>query len=967
MHPRVRWRFAILTYGSLAETQRCLRTLQASMDEPYEVFVVDNGSTDGTKAWLEQQGHGLRWRANDKNRGVPGGRNDLLDFVLPHCQPEDWIVFCDNDLEFTPGWLQAYRSAMQAFPAARLLGQVGHRIVVQDDRRILLPAPSATACVDVLSGGFACTVRADAAAAIGPFDERLGLFWHEDDDYCVRAAGLGLPAVAVPAAGIVHHEHASGVADAGLREGGSLSNQRYLADKWRRAGLVDEGGWVRQAHGYWPPAAREQLRLDCGRATPIGRHEFDAAAQLLDQLVDAPDPARAFAAQRQPLPACWRAYLQRHQQEAAAQGAAALAAQLSRIEAATQRESYAARLRPHVRVPAQQASGPVGHGLCRIADFEDPEWLAAADLLEPGHCMRDPYAQDRVFWESASALLLLRRAGTLRPGQRALVVGAANERLLAQLQDAGVEVVRHDPSQPPPARAFGLVLAVRAASPELLATLRGALAVDGVLVLLDDVALDGAPTRRVMQPMQLVHELGPRHGLAPLWPIRTEVDEGLLEACAAAGGAAANGPRLCALHGGLVTSCVVMLRHCAAPTSGPKDLALPMPVGRRPGRPRIGIDLRTIAYADSAARGIGHYTLRHLQAVVRQAPELDFVCWLPDGTPLPAALHAANVEAAAVDDFAPDAVDLVHLPDPMNLAIGFDSPLRAFRHERTTVTFHDLTPLRHYIEHWPAANREAYLDRIRQLRRLQPHLLCNSRFTAEDAIATLAADPARVTPILAGYNGERSAPDQGACEAVLRRLGLDSPFVLHVGALDPHKNFAASLSAFLQARGRTKLRLVVVGAVDPGIESFAAYCAQKRIPDVVFTGYLPRADLDALYSRALALLFLSKSEGFGFPLLEAMAAGCPVIASGVTSHPEVVGDAGLLVPLEQAAEQAAAALLRLLREPGLATQLRERGIEQAARFSWQDTAERTLAVWRAMLGPRPLPRRAVAPMPLPIG
>ena len=258
---------------------------------------------------------------------------------------------------------------------------------------------------------------------------------------------------------------------------------------------------------------------------------------------------------------------------------------------------------------------------------------------------------------------------------------------------------------------------------------------------------------------------------------------------------------------------------------------------------------------------------------------------------------------------------------------------------------------------------------MRQIEGSSAHLLCNSTFTANDAIATLQRDPATVTAVLAGLNGARGAVDRKLREQVQRRLGIRGPFVLHVGALDPHKNFAAALSAFLQVRGRRPLQMVVVGAVDPGIEYFAAMCCQKRIPDVIFTGYLPRQDLDALYASATALLFLSKSEGFGFPLLEAMAAGCPVIGSDATSHPEVVGGAGVLVPLATAAASAAAALMRILAEPSLGERLRVAGQAQAASFAWELVADRTLRVWRSMLEGREVAGqvRRTAPEPLPIG
>lgn len=943
-----KWNFAILTYGNLAETKRCLKTLAATVDEPFAVFVVDNGSTDGTREWLQNHpAEWLHWRLNDRNRGVPGGRNDLLAFAVPHLRDDDWLVFCDNDLEFVDGWLQRFRAAMARFPEARMLGQVGHCIEVRGDRRVLLPAPIESASVDVLSGGFACTVRVDAAKAIGPFDEQLGLFWHEDDDWSVRALQKGFELVAVPDAGIVHHEHATGVATKGLREGGSLHNQRYLVAKWKSLGLVDDGGWIRRPSGpYQPPEVRAELQRRCRRALPIGRAEFAAAFSMLKDLVEAVDPARAFAARRAPLPSCWNAWLDWNEECAREANATELRARLALVRVVTDKLSNRAVLQPRIRVPDPEARGPAGHGLIASSDFDDPEWLAVADELEPLHAMRDPHARDRVFWEQVSIALSLLRAGALTKGSRVLLAGSVGARLHDWLVGRGVEIVEFDTTEPRAPRSFDVVIADRAHSPNAIAALATAATDTAWFAFSGDVVLDGCPTPSLLQPMQLRHELGPRAGLVPSWPIRTAVDPSIVEACSVREEAEHQRPQLSVLRGRLLTSFVYVGTRTPAPAAA---VVASRNATAVEAVATIGVDLRTIAYADSTARGIGHYAIHHLAAVAQRAPELRLACYVPAGTTLPAALRLPNVVARDVDDFDARDCDLVHLPDPMNLSIGFDSPLRVFRHERTTVTFHDLTPLVHYVASWPAQNREAYLDRVRQVERSRATLLCNSKFTADDAIARLGLEPTRVVPVLAGLHGARGTVDAARQRDVRTRLGLRGPFVLHVGALDPHKNFAAALSAFLQVRGRRPLQLVVVGAVDPGIAHFAALCAQKGIPDVVFTGYLPRADLDALYAQATALLFLSKSEGFGFPLLEAMAAGCPVIGSDATSHPEVVGEAGVLVPLDSAAESAAKALLQLLDDPRRVEALRQKGYAQAKQFAWADVADRTLAVWRRML------------------
>lgn len=956
-HPvgRARLHFAILTHGALAATQRCLRTLAATVPGPFQVFVVDNASTDRTPQWLREHGAPwLHWQLNAQNRGVPGGRNDLLDFALPHLRDDDWLVFCDNDLEFEPGWFGAYERAIAAWPAARLLGKVGHFVEVRGDRRVLLPAPTATAAVDVLSGGFGCAVRADAARAIGPFDEQLGLFWHEDDDYCVRALQCGFEVLAVPEAGIVHHEHASGVANDGLREGGSLQNQAYLAAKWRAAGWIDRDGWIRRAHGsYQPPAVRDELRRRGGLPTPVGRSEFAAAFALLDRLVAVAEPAAAFVAAREPVPRCLPPLLAWQRECALAAGDGELAARLAVIDGVLARERYAARLQPSLRVPQQEA-GIVGHGLCAASDFDDPQWLAVADAIEPGHCMRDPHARDRGFWEQVSLVLSLQRVGAIVPGGRVLCAGVFDGRVAAWLAGAGMAVVRHLVTAPT-SGPFDVVICNRSLDPDAVMALRAAATPAAVFAFVGDATLDGVPLRTVPQPAQIEHDLLARADLVPALAIRTVVEPDLLEACCDRSDRRERRPYLSLAGRRLLTSFVVVARPTVARARAGAVLQPAQPAAAATAT--IGVDLRTIAYADSAGRGIGHYTVHHLAAVARREPSLRLRCYLPAGVELPAALQLPNVQRRDVDDYAAADCDLVHLPDPMNLALGFDAPLRVFRHECTTITFHDLTPLRHYVEAWPARNRDAYLDRLQQIGRGSAVLLCNSAFTARDVVATLHLDPSRAVPILAGHNGGNAVVSQQRLAAVRHRLGLRGPFVLHVGALDPHKNFAASLSAFLQVQRRRPLQLVVVGAVDPGIEHFAEFCRTRGIDGVTFTGYLPRPDLDALYQSAVGLVFSSRSEGFGFPLLEAMAAGCPVVATDVTSHPEVVGDAGQLVPVDDPAA-AAAALERLLAEPEFADRCRAAGRARAAQFSWDAVAERTLLVWRGALAHRGGPAAA---------
>jgi glycosyltransferase involved in cell wall biosynthesis len=151
------------------------------------------------------------------------------------------------------------------------------------------------------------------------------------------------------------------------------------------------------------------------------------------------------------------------------------------------------------------------------------------------------------------------------------------------------------------------------------------------------------------------------------------------------------------------------------------------------------------------------------------------------------------------------------------------------------------------------------------------------------------------------------------------------PYVFHLASADPRDNTATVLRAVAIARERMPIRLVVGGA------------APRTDANAEYTGRISDGELVALYRGAAAYIDASLYEGFGYQALEAMACGAPVVGSNATSIPEVVGDAGLLADPRDA-EALADALLRVLSEPGLADELRRRGVEQAREFTWERTA-----------------------------
>ena len=209
---------------------------------------------------------------------------------------------------------------------------------------------------------------------------------------------------------------------------------------------------------------------------------------------------------------------------------------------------------------------------------------------------------------------------------------------------------------------------------------------------------------------------------------------------------------------------------------------------------------------------------------------------------------------------------------------------------------------------------------------------------------------ARLRVVPPGIGEEFRPAIRTEVDRVRARLGLDRPYLLYLGTIEPRKNLVRLVEAFsaLAANGQLDEDLVLAGKLgwgyEPVLEAIRRSGCGSRIHRL---GYVDRADLPALLSGARLFVYPSLAEGFGFPPLEAMACGVPTIAARSTSLAENLEGAAELVPTDDASALAAA-ILRVLRDPGLCSALRERGIERAARFRWERTAELTADCYRAL-------------------
>jgi alpha-1,3-rhamnosyl/mannosyltransferase len=227
-------------------------------------------------------------------------------------------------------------------------------------------------------------------------------------------------------------------------------------------------------------------------------------------------------------------------------------------------------------------------------------------------------------------------------------------------------------------------------------------------------------------------------------------------------------------------------------------------------------------------------------------------------------------------------------------------------------------------------------------------VVADSRFTRDDLAARFPAAAPRMEVVHLGVGGDITA--RAPSQAALRRAAELAPFLLVVGNQKPHKNLRAAVEVLAALRPEwPELRLVVAGKRYPGADDLAEHARALGVDGALReVGAVDDDHLRALYGRAECLLFPSRFEGFGLPVLEAMACGLPVVASNRAAIPEAVGDAGLLVDPEDTAAMADS--VRRLREPALRAEMVRRGRARAASLPWAATAARTADLLCAVAG-----------------
>jgi glycosyltransferase involved in cell wall biosynthesis len=259
---------------------------------------------------------------------------------------------------------------------------------------------------------------------------------------------------------------------------------------------------------------------------------------------------------------------------------------------------------------------------------------------------------------------------------------------------------------------------------------------------------------------------------------------------------------------------------------------------------------------------------------------------------------------------------------------GLNQRLPSWRARRTVTTFHDLFVM---TGEYSSPNfRRRFTELATDAAERSDLIIAVSRFTADQVHERLGVSWDRLCVVHHGVR-VRTLPQ------VERE-----PIVLSVGAVQKRKNTARLIEAFRAMPAAWKL--VLAGSAGYGAEEIIANAG----PRVELTGYVTDEQLSVLYARASIFAFPSLDEGFGIPVLEAMAAGVPVIASNSSALPEVCGDAAVLVdPLD--VDQLTSELLRVAADPDLRAQIAKRGRSRAADFTWDFAVEKTWAAYRELL------------------
>ena len=375
--------------------------------------------------------------------------------------------------------------------------------------------------------------------------------------------------------------------------------------------------------------------------------------------------------------------------------------------------------------------------------------------------------------------------------------------------------------------------------------------------------------------------------------------------------------------------------------------------------PHVGMNAhllsRQAGYRSAGIHNVIHRLLQHLPQVAHEVPAEAWHFTALVGGAQTAHYAGVQMRRAMLDTESPlkrilweqalqpfglGKFDLYH-------ALAFVSPI--WVRQPMLVTVYDLTFLR-YPERLSRARR-LYLQNLtpRTCQRAE-RILAISQSTKDDLVELLGIEPDKISVTPLGYDQARMRPlSAEQIEQFKRAKGLPERFWLFIGTIEPRKNLPFLLEAYASLPPAKRLPLLIGGGAGWGMDELKERMAALKLEaEVRLLGFIQDEELPFWYNSAQAFVYPSVFEGFGLPVLEALACGTPVLTSNVSSLPEVAGKAGVCLPPDNH-DAWAAALRRMADDDAWRADLRQAGLRQAQHFDWMQTARLTLAAYRTVL------------------
>ncbi len=379
---------------------------------------------------------------------------------------------------------------------------------------------------------------------------------------------------------------------------------------------------------------------------------------------------------------------------------------------------------------------------------------------------------------------------------------------------------------------------------------------------------------------------------------------------------------------------------------------------------KIGVDIRVLM--DEYYSGVSLYAANLLTAIYAQDTENEYKLFYNSWNDLDERLSQWRREKAVIigshipnkifNYFCQKFFRLPKIDEKIGGVDVFWSPHFNFTslsdQTKKVVTVHDLSFLR-YPEFFSA--RKNFWHRALGIKRTlleADKIIAVSENTKNDIVELVGITPDKIKVIYSGNNAVKGEVDPFLVKEFLERHKLSGRLILYLGTIEPRKNISGLISAYNNLRSKNEsladVKLVLAGA--SGWKNKKIYREWKQSPfkdDIIFLGYISQKDKDILYSASIVFVYPSFYEGFGFPPLEAMTYGLPVICSNVSSLPEVVGDAALTINPHLSAE-ISDALELILTNDALRQSYISKGYARAGRFTWDKAAAEYLTVFKEL-------------------